>query len=172
MTSLVQALLMGAALVAVVYGMLSDFGSMRIPNRATVVIALSFFPVALLAGLPWQSILIDHLGTGIAILAVGLVVFARGWMGGGDIKLLVAIGTWIGWPGIGPFFLLTALLGGVVAVFALFLRRMPGAMLLVWIPALRNGFGDGKKVPYGLAIGAAALAMAPRLDTLPPGWLH
>ncbi|MEO5337551.1 MAG: prepilin peptidase [Magnetospirillum sp. WYHS-4] len=166
-----QAGLMALALVALIAAMLSDFTSMRIPNLFSVGVALLFLPVAILADLPWQAIAIDHLATAAGILLVGILVFARGLMGGGDVKLLVAVGLWTGWKPLPEYLLLTALLGGVVALFALSLRRPPGSLLLVWLPVLRHGFGDGKNVPYGLAIGAAALWMAPRLDTFPKAWL-
>lgn len=170
MANLVQFAALSAALVAVVYAMLSDFTTLRIPNTITVSLALLFLPAALAAGLPWRDLLVDHLGTAAGMLAVGMIVFARGWMGGGDVKMLVAIGLWIGTGELFPFLMATALFGGGLALFALFLRRMPGSLLLDWIPPLRQGFGNGKKVPYGLAIGAAAILVAPYLDTFPPEW--
>jgi prepilin peptidase CpaA len=170
MANLVQLSAMVVALAVIVYAMLSDFASLRIPNALTLGLALLFVPAALAAGLPWRDLLIDHLGTAAAMLAVGLVVFARGWMGGGDVKMLVAIGLWTGAGELLPFLVATALIGGGLALFALFLRYPPGALLLDLIPPLRRGFGDGRKIPYGLAIGAAAILIAPSLDTFPPEW--
>ena len=53
-------------------------------------------------------------------LAVGLAVFfpffALGGMGGGDVKLMAALGTWIGWSPIVWTALYGAVAGGVMAV--------------------------------------------------------
>jgi prepilin peptidase CpaA len=54
-----------------------------------------------------------------------LVVYERGWMGGGDVKLLVALA--IGLPLAGVFELLTvtALAGAVLALMHLMMRHLP-----------------------------------------------
>jgi prepilin peptidase CpaA len=54
-----------------------------------------------------------------------LIVYSRGWMGGGDVKLLVALA--IGLPLIGVVQLLTitALAGGVLALVHLMMRQLP-----------------------------------------------
>jgi prepilin peptidase CpaA len=54
-----------------------------------------------------------------------MVIYQRGWMGGGDVKLLVALG--IGLPLLGVIQLLTitALAGGVLAVVHLTMRLLP-----------------------------------------------
>jgi prepilin peptidase CpaA len=59
------------------------------------------------------------------LLLLLLVIYQRGWIGGGDVKLLVALA--IGLPLIGVIQLLTitALAGGVLALVHLMMRLLP-----------------------------------------------
>jgi prepilin peptidase CpaA len=58
-----------------------------------------------------------------------LFIYTRGWIGGGDVKLLVALA--IGLPLIGVIQLLTitALAGGVLATVHLMMRQLPSPKL-------------------------------------------
>ena len=83
-----------------------------------------------------------------AVFLVGALLFSRGLIGGGDVKLLAAASLWAGRAGIVPLLVLTGLLGGILC---LALLTPIGAL----VPAVR-----GTKpilVPYGVAIAAAAL---------------
>ena len=64
-----------------------DVLSMRIPNWLTVLVAVTFLPLALWAGLP-PTVLLIHVATGIVALAGGFLLFSLGVIGGGDAKLL------------------------------------------------------------------------------------
>ena len=79
-------------------------------------------------------------------------------MGGGDVKLLAATGLWLGPAATPALLLLTALAGGVVTL-ALITCRALGAGRLAGgrIAALRDPMD---RVPYGIAIAAAATAIA------------
>lgn len=145
----------GAALLLLAYAALSDLRGRRIPNRASVILALAFLPAALLAGLPWPAILVQHLGAGLLVFAVGIPLFALGWLGGGDVKLLAATGLWFGWQGLFPLLLMTALAGGGLALLMLLLGR--------YLPQ-RPG---RDKLPYAIAIALGALLAARHLETLP-----
>lgn len=92
----------------------------------------------------WQNAVVC-----IAILAVGTPAFAAGWLGGGDVKLLAALGLWIN---------LQAAIGLIAAVFT-----AGGLLAILWIIARRFGMWrrhpDSEKsgIPYGVAIAAGAL---------------
>jgi prepilin peptidase CpaA len=95
-----------------------------------------------------------------AVLATGALLFARGLLGGGDVKLLAAATLWAG-PGATPALLvLTGLLGGVLC---LVLLTPLGALVAAAWPRLRDPDGAALSgtgpavVPYGVAIAAAAL---------------
>ena len=143
-----------AALVG--WAMWSDCRTLNIPNTVSVGLLALFLPAALAGGLAWGDIGL-HFAVGGAVLGLGIGVFALGIMGGGDIKFMAAVSVWIGWPGVMGFILLVAVLGGVLALLALVLkrysRRIGGLSRLPWLSpdATENA------IPYGIAIGLAAL---------------
>ena len=83
-----------------------------------------------------------------ALLAVGTLVFAAGQMGGGDVKLLAALGAWVNLKG-GVWLLSTVLLAGGLLAFAFILARVISGK-----PIKKSAKGG---VPYGLAIAAGAM---------------
>ena len=92
---------------------LRDLISFTIPNWISLSLVAAFPVVALVAGLPLTDIGV-HALVGAAALVVGVGLFALGWVGGGDAKLLGAAALWLGWPGVGPFLVATALAGGEI----------------------------------------------------------
>jgi prepilin peptidase CpaA len=59
------------------------------------------------------------IGCAVAVFLVGAVPFSRGLIGGGDVKLLAAATLWAGADALPPLLLLTALIGGVLALVLL-----------------------------------------------------
>jgi len=108
------------------------------------------------------------IGCAMAVFLVGAVMFSRGMVGGGDVKLLAVAALWAGADALPPLLLLTALIGGLLAL--LFLTPL-GARITAARrdDAALNGNGvlrtNRPPVPYGVAIAAAALAVtvAPHL---------
>jgi prepilin peptidase CpaA len=91
-----------------------------------------------------------------------MVVFALGWAGGGDTKLLAAVALWLGWPGAATMLFGTTLAGGALAM-ALLSLRAPALRHVVlsgprWMIRLAE---PGEGVPYGVAIAVGALAALP-----------
>jgi prepilin peptidase CpaA len=140
-----------------------DLRRLIIPNRLTLAICL-LWPLEMAAAWPGASAVIAALGCAAAVFTAGTVLFARGVIGGGDVKLLAAAALWAG-PGGTPALLVgTALLGGVLALALLTplgprLAALRGAGAGEAAAALH----DAKSVPYGVAIAAASLIV-----TLPP----
>ena len=58
-----------------------------------------------------------------------LLVYRRGWMGGGDVKLLVALAIGLPLTGMIQLLTITALAGGVLAVVHLMMRQLPSPRL-------------------------------------------
>lgn len=102
--------------IVIICGVL-DFKTRTIPNKITI-------PLAAL-GLIYQ-IVVGHLYSSLAGLligfSIGLVSFALNGMGGGDVKLMAALGAWLG-PVPFLFVLFTASIIGVIWGFILYLRR-------------------------------------------------
>ena len=121
-----------------------------LPDRLSAVLAVAGL---LLAGPMLATSLTDRW---IGALAGGLILAAIAWayrrlrggegMGGGDPKLVAAIGCWLGWQAL-PLMLLLASLGGIV--WALIAQRKGDQPL-----------GE-RRVPFGLFACIAAWAAVP-----------
>lgn len=108
------------ALAAVVLAAaLSDLRSRSIPNWLTLGgILLGFainFYAAGLAGLKTA-------GLGFLASLLFLIPFLLGFLGGGDVKLMAAVGTFAGPANLLVVFVLDAILGGIVALIGVIVR--------------------------------------------------
>ncbi len=130
-----------------------DAFSLRITNALCLSIAAAFVPAAIIAGLPFETMLL-HLSCALAMLGAGFVLFARGWIGGGDAKLFAAAALWFGWSHIADFAATVAIAGGLLALGVIALRSISGRFLASseWIRA---------ELPYGIAIACGTLAVYP-----------
>jgi len=103
-----------------------------------------------------------------AVFVVGALLFSRGLIGGGDVKLLAAATLWAGPAATLPLLVVTALLGGLLCIL---LVTPAGALIAALRPTLLDSAGDPTRgadrvlVPYGVAISAAALVV-----TIPPNF--
>ena len=153
-----------AALVIALAGCATDLWSRRIPNVLTFGAAAGAFGYFLvgdgLGGLGWSA----------AGWAVGLVMFlplfALRGIGGGDVKLLAALGAWIG-PGAAVWLALFAALAGgplalVVAASHGYLRQAFSnlwGLLMFWRvagvqphPTLTLEGASAPRLPYAVPI--------------------
>ena len=122
-----------------------------IPNAIILVGLITGTAVTLLIALPRHNLdyLIDHLigavagGASMALIAVvGTVLFRKKAMGGGDIKLMILIGLFLGgWPHL------------LIVVMA---SAFTGSIIGLSLVALGKKSGGGSRIPYGpfLVIGA------------------
>jgi prepilin peptidase CpaA len=154
------ALMLAAALV--------DFRRLVIPNGLVVALCvLWLWHVASMRGISPVAVL-ETVAAAVLALAVGAVLFARGWLGGGDVKLFAAASLWAGAGALPDLLLLTGFLGGVLAL--LFLSPLGPWLILAQRadPALAKdrALSVGRpSIPYGVAIAGAALVVtiAPHL---------
>jgi prepilin peptidase CpaA len=112
--------------------------------------------MAALAGMPLE-VAQWHLLAGAVMLVVGFGLFARGFVGGGDAKMLAAAGLWVGWSALLPFVLVTTLAGGALAIIYKFyelVRTEQQVRDFVW---LRRVLGSNVQLPYGIAIATGAV---------------
>lgn len=151
--------------MALLWAAASDLKTMTIPNRLTIGLAAVFVPVAFLTHLSLAGWGI-HLGLGLAGLALGMVLFALRFMGGGDAKLIAAASLWLGLDGFVALLVYTAIFGGVLTLALLVLRRffsLYAAKLPHW---LGQHLEPTTGIPYGIAICAGGLAAIWRSDFL------
>ena len=128
----------------------SDVMFRRIPNVVPGAIAVLYIAAAIL--FPHDINWLQATGFAVVVFAIGAALFAMGKVGGGDVKLLAAYALWAGLSGIGPFLVITAMAGGVVALAQL-------APQAVWYVTSVFGTTEHvaeapslKSLPYGIAI--------------------
>jgi len=145
---------------AMIFAATMDMLTMTIPNRIAVALVASFFVVALFAGLPASTVAM-HVAAGALMLVVGIGMFAAGWVGGGDAKMLAAAALWLGLPQLAPLVLITGAIGSLLMLAIVCFRAYPVAALPVpeWTLRLHR---SETGLPYGIAIGSAGLILYPQ----------
>ncbi|HEX3462889.1 MAG TPA: prepilin peptidase [Candidatus Elarobacter sp.] len=135
---------------AAVAAAVSDVRARRISNALTGALAVAGVVLAgATRGLPGALTALLMLAV---LLALGTVAFARGWFGGGDVKLLAA-----GCCGLTPalaadYLLYTALCGGLLSLYWLASsHRMVTVLITRQLPQ------TGERLPYGVAAAGGAL---------------
>ena len=135
-----------------------DLADRRIPNQLTATAAA--------AGLIWGLAVSGPAGGGQAFLA-GLagfslmaVFFFLGAVGAGDVKALGALCTFLSPFGALSLFVLTTLVGGLLALGVLVGGRLfqKDPLFKTGLTSLRLG-GKGPTMPYGLAIWGGTVAL-------------
>ena len=101
-----------------------DLRERRIPNRLTAGLALLYPIYVLLSPVPvaWPA----ALGLAAVVFLIGLGLFVRDLIGGGDVKLLAALSLWAGPEHFVWFMLVTTLTGGALSLICLWYRRWGG----------------------------------------------
>jgi len=104
-----------------------DIDHQIIPDVLTLPgIPLFFLAAVFIVKLPWLEALIGMVSGGGVLLVVALVyelVAGREGMGGGDIKLLAMIGGFLGWKSLIFIVLFSSLLGAVVGIAVMILKK-------------------------------------------------
>ncbi len=146
--------------VALIVAAAWDIVTQEIPNLSAVAVVVAFVIVAIAESLGLWAV-VTHLLVGAAAFGVFGAFFWRGWMGGGDVKLIAACAIWFGASGVLPYLLMLAFIGGGFALLVLIARlAIPERVQLkpMWLKRLmlsREG------VPYGVAIATAGLIALP-----------
>ena len=138
-----------------------DLFTMTIPNRISLALVVGFLVAMPFSGLGLAGFA-ANVGTAMLVLAIGFILFASGFLGGGDAKLIAAAALWFGPEHVLVFLLFTALAGGALAIGILAFRSflLPARFAAEsWIARLHARKG---KIPYGIAISAGSLLAFPR----------
>lgn len=138
------------------YAASSDLLTMRISNYLVLGMVVAFAIVAMLSGMSVEQFVL-HFACAAVVLVGAFAFFSFGWIGGGDAKLAAATALWLGFGLTVPYLVYAALLGGVLTLTILALRRlplMPFIARIKWIDRLHNQTAG---IPYGIALAAAGL---------------
>ena len=157
------------ALLASALGVIADVRSARIPNWLTGgALVAALLVRTFLAG--WSAAAAGLAGAGIAGGVLFLPFVARG-MGGGDVKLMAAVGAWVGVGHVLALIMSTAIAGGILALFYIAIHRRISATIwrvgqrlrfhlvsgIVPHPDVEASSASSLRLPYSLAIAAGAL---------------
>ncbi|MBA3318610.1 MAG: prepilin peptidase [Gemmatimonadales bacterium] len=144
-----------------------DARTRRIPNPLTLSL--------LLAGLllrAWEGLLpfVDGVLGALGAVVLSLLLFRVGALGGGDGKLLIGIGAFLGWQRLPGALLMIGVLGGFLGIAEAVRRGVivpallnAGRMIRFWLTLGREGerrtltSPGAVAVPYGLAIALGAI---------------
>ena len=170
--------MLGAVICATI-GAAGDLRSNRIPNWLTYgTLALALAIRVALGG--WRS-----LEQGLAGILLGggifFVLFLVHGMGGGDVKLMAAVGAWVGLHGTLRVLIATALAGGILAVvYMVFYKRVGSTFRNVGLllrfhlwsgvrphPELNLQGPATIRLPYGLAIAMGTLYLLISANHIP-----
>jgi len=138
---------------------LNDANAMKIPNRIPLIAFFSFF---LILPFTWAGVpvLLEHLAVCAVVFAIGFAMFAFGWMGGGDSKLMAGTAIWFTWSDVLLYIVYTSLFGFALTIILVVFRAYIPIRILT-TPWAQMMLRDEKKIPYGLALAAGAICALP-----------
>ncbi len=160
-------LLIGAVVCALAGG-INDVRGARIPNWLTYGSLLAGLAVRSAWG--WAGLKSGLIGL-LAAGGIFYVLFLLGGMGGGDVKLMAAVGSWAGGTQTVVVLIASAIAGGILAVgYMVFHRRVRMTLLNVLElgrhhltsgiqphPTLNIQEAGALRIPYGLAVAMGTL---------------
>lgn len=142
----------------------SDISSLRIPNWIAYTLTALFALHAVCTSLSTATVAL-HILVGIVALAAGFWLFAIGWMGAGDGKLLAAVALWAGPQAVATYVFATAVAGlslaCVIFLGTYYLYWNDKARTPDWFSRLVPRWVRQGLIPYGFAIGVGAFASVP-----------
>ena len=133
-----------------------DVATRLISNE--ICLALALLGIAGQFAMPMQ--IAQSMFVAAIFLLLLLVIYTRGWIGGGDVKLLVALAIGLPLMGVIELLTITALAGGVLALVHLMMRLLPyprlapaGSSLVRRVYAIERWRHLRRSpLPYGVAI--------------------
>jgi prepilin peptidase CpaA len=157
---LTSVILLGLVPALCAYSCFTDMFSMRISNRVCLSILALFGVFAALTAMP-LALVGWHLLAGLIVLIISFTLFATGWIGGGDAKLVAAISVWIGFGQLWEYIAISSVIGGFLTMAILAMRAHPLPAFAAkqnWVIRLHD---KKSGVPYGIALGLTALIIWP-----------
>ncbi|MFD1613020.1 prepilin peptidase [Sphingomonas tabacisoli] len=122
----------------------TDLKARIIANRLNLAIALLAPVYWWASGLaPWPDMALQF-GLAAIVFAIFAAMFALGWMGGGDVKLLGALALWLPVQPLLQMLILMSVFGGALTLAVIAVHKF-------------RKLKTNPEVPYGVAIACAAL---------------
>jgi prepilin peptidase CpaA len=148
-------------ILLLLYVAVIDIATRLIHNEICLMLAL--FGIA--SQFATQTHVAESLAAATILLLLLTVVYQRGWIGGGDVKLLVALAIGLPLMGVIQLLAITALAGGVLALVHLMMRLLPypkpapaGSSLLRRVYAVERWRNlRHAPLPYGVAIACGGI---------------
>lgn len=151
-------------LSAMLYAAQRDLRTLTIPNGLVVALFVGWGLFAPAAGLGPRDMTLS-IGAAAMVFFATVALYAMGWMGGGDSKLMTVAALWIGAGQVVPFVMATLIAGGIIALALVTVRLVPRpvprgrgldrTLLARVMPLARS------QTPYGLAILLGAMTVFP-----------
>ena len=139
---------------------ISDIRFLRIRNGVLALGAVAFVPVSLAIDMPAAEVG-AAIAASLAVLAGGFVLFSVGVIGGGDAKLAAVTVLWCGAGQAIPFLSNSALLGGMLALVLLAVRRLSGGDAGHRFRAVAALQAGRREMPYGVALALGGFTVLP-----------
>lgn len=149
--------------VLMLYAAYSDLRAYTLPNFISLLLIAGFVLIVAIT-LPPLSLIGWHVGVAVIAFAIGFGMFAMGQFGGGDVKVIAALGLWFGPNNFLAFLTLMALLGGLLAVILILFRRVKISERWLENPSIRGLHSPENGIPYGVAIAIAAFVEFPKTE--------
>ena len=158
---MIEAIILVVFPFSMAFAAMSDFVTMTIANRISILLIVTFSALAPLTGMAWGEYGM-HFAAMALVLTVCFCLFATGSMGGGDAKLLAATALWMGFGNDLVQYLITAsLLGGALTLMILNYRQSSIRVFAGQLDFMLRLANPKEKVPYGIALGIAGLIQFP-----------
>lgn len=135
--------MLGALAALLLAAAICDLRKREIPHWTVIAIALLAIPFWVSEGLNVWPDMALQIGLAGIIFAIFAAMFAFGWMGGGDVKLLAALALWLPWQALLLMLVIMSFAGGVLTL-----------AMVVWSKLKRS---PNPEIPYGVAIAFAGL---------------
>jgi prepilin peptidase CpaA len=150
------------SILLLLYVTMTDIAARIISNTACMMLA-----ALAITRLPLSNIqyLLASFGDTALLFALLLILYSRGYMGGGDVKLLGALSIGLSFTPLLQLLTLTALAGGVLALIHLIMRLLPYPKLApVGSSLVRRVYAVERwrhlrhaPLPYGVAIACGGI---------------
>jgi len=153
-----------------IWAVISDIRFFILSNKLCLSVALLypiFIASAYLAGTPLPLDYIAwSIGISLAIFAFLVALFALGYIGGGDVKLIPAIALWAGPAYTLKFLLITTICGGAVALAILkYIKKYSfsdksSEKINFSVSKSAESENEENSIPYGIGIAVGGLYVA------------
>jgi Flp pilus assembly protein protease CpaA len=148
-------------ILLLLYVAMMDIATRLIRNEICLVLALLGIAVQFVSPMH----VAESLVAATILLLLLIVVYQRGWIGGGDVKLLAALAVGLPLMGVIQLLTITALVGGVLALVHLMMRLLPypklvpaGSSLIRRVYAVERWRNlRHAPLPYGVAIACGGI---------------